>query len=325
MTNTILVTGSSGYVASDLIPRLSRIAKVVGIDLVPSGRTDYSVDIASKEFGSISNTLLDGEVTIINLAAARFDFGASAEDYFGLNVSCQECFLQNLSSVKIKSFIHVSSVAAIDGRDIPYKADLSCDDAYRSTKYLQENLVRKWCEEREVELTVLYPSAIFSFDARLDTNIGKMQSISKALPFVPVINVNKSVTFLPKFSKFILDHVSGKLSSGSYLTIEKPVMSVTQLIVALSGKELVEIRIFGLRQILKCTAWALFVLGGFGKLDLKLTPNRVVKLFSDTSYAGHYGNSIDSQVYGEQSTMNLLEVLSAFNNEEDEREKGNKH
>ena len=313
--NTILVTGSSGYVAADLIPRLNSLTNVVGIDLVPSDRTDYSVDIASDTILTISNTLLDGEVTIINLAAARFDFGATAEDYFRLNVSCHERFLQNLSSVKVKSFIHVSSVAAIDGREIHYKADLSCDDAYRCTKYLQERLVREWCEEREVELTVLYPSAIFSDDARSDTNIGKMQSMSKVIPFVPVINVNKSVTFLPKFSKFILDRVTGKLSFGSYLTVEKPIMSVTKMIVVLSGKDLVEIRIPGLRHILKCTAWALFVLGGFGKLDLKLTPNRVVKLFSDTSYDGQYGNSIDCHMYDERFNDNLLEVISTFTNE----------
>ena len=321
MTNTILVTGSSGYVASDLMPRLNGIGIVVGVDLVPSDRTDYSIDIASKEFGAVVNSLLDGEVTIINLAAARFDFGASADDYFRLNVSCHQNFLQNLINVKIKKFIHVSSVAAIDGREIPYKEDLSCDDAYRCTKYLQENLVRKWCQEREIELSVLYPSAIFSDDARSDTNIGKMQSISKALPFVPVININKSITFLPKFSKFILDHVTKKLPSGSYLTIEKPVMSVTQMIVALSGKNLIQIRIPGFQKILKFTAWVLFVLGGFGRIDLKLTPNRVVKLFSDTSYAGQYENRIDSQIYDEQSNDNLLELLLAFNNEEHERVK----
>ena len=310
--NTILVTGSSGYVAADLIPRLNSLTNVVGIDLVPSDRTDYSVDIASDTILTISNTLLDGEVTIINLAAARFDFGATAEDYFRLNVSCHERFLQNLSSVKVKSFIHVSSVAAIDGREIHYKADLSCDDAYRCTKYLQERLVREWCEERKVELTVLYPSAIFSDDARSDTNIGKMQSMSKVIPFVPVINVNKSVTFLPKFSKFILDRVTGKLSFGSYLTVEKPIMSVTKMIVVLSGKDLVEIRIPGLRHILKCTAWALFVLGGFGKLDLKLTPNRVVKLFSDTSYSNVDSVDIDTETYASRNSEELPEILGKF-------------
>lgn len=142
-----------------------------------------------------------------------------------------------------------------------------------------------------------------------------MQSISKALPFVPVINVNKSVTFLSRFSRFILDRVTGKLSFGSYLTVEKPVMSVTKMIVALSGKDLVEIRVRGLRHILKCTAWLLFVLGGFGQLDLKLMPNRVVKLFSDTPYAGQYENSIDSQMYDEHFNDNLLEVLPTFANE----------
>ena len=45
----VVVTGSSGYVASDLVPRLRRNHKVVGLDLSPSSNTDFVFDIADRE------------------------------------------------------------------------------------------------------------------------------------------------------------------------------------------------------------------------------------------------------------------------------------
>ena len=308
----ILVTGSSGYVAADLIPRLKTIAEVIGVDLVPSIHTDFVVDIASKEFEDIANSLLDDEIYIVNLAAARFDFGACAEDYLRLNVLCHESFLLFLSKLKIKKFVHISSVAAIDGRKIKYKSDLNCDDAYRSTKHIQENSIREWCHKRKIDLSVLYPSAIFSNNARQDTNIGKMQIFSKFIPFVPEINVKKSLTFLPNLSMFIVKNITGNFSPGLYLTIERPIMSVTQMIIILSGRNLIKIRILGLKQILKIIAWNLFIIG-FGKIDFKLTPNRVEKLFSDTSYDDCFEEDIDCDIYNQQSHDDLIKLLMGYN------------
>lgn len=62
-----------------------------------------------------------------------------------------------------------------------------------------------WCDINNIELTILYPSAIFSNDIRSDTNIGKLQSISQYIPFIPKIDNFKSLTYLPKFSQFIFD------------------------------------------------------------------------------------------------------------------------
>ena len=53
------------------------------------------------------------------------------------------------------------------------------------------------------------------------------------------------------------------------------------------------------------------MLGGFGKLDLKLTPNRVVKLFSNTSYdVSDLG--IDSRSYSTDSSSDLRDILQTF-------------
>ena len=311
-TNTILVTGSSGYVASDLIPRLKESQNVYGLDLLPAFNTDFIADIGDKKILSLLETLNLNQLIIINLAAARLDFGATANDYFKLNVEYHEKFLESLVGQNIRKFIHISSVAAFDGSNISYSENLKCDDAYRSTKYLQEELIQNWCNRHDIELAIVYPSAIFSKDPRSDTNIGKLQSISKFLPFIPSINVVKSLTYLPNFSKFIIDLVEDKIPVRKYLTIEQPSLTVSRMIQIISGRSIRLLHIPYLELMMKTVANFLYVLGGFGRVDLKLTPNRVVKLFSDTSYSNLNDKNIDIDTYVARNKDELLDLLKRF-------------
>ena len=159
----ILVTGSSGYVASFLIPNISKHMKVFGIDISENNLLNLKCDIAED---SLKSSLFTKEQTNYCLAAAGFDFGAVAKDYYNLNVLSHEKFLQSLRGFNVRKFVHVSSVAAFDGKNIRYSDKLNCDDAYRATKYLQEVKIQKWCSENNIELIILYPSAIFSDDPR---------------------------------------------------------------------------------------------------------------------------------------------------------------
>lgn len=312
-TNNILVTGSSGYVASDLIPRLKEGQNVWGLDLLPSLNTDFKADIGDKQNLSFLEKLELDQLIVVNLAAARFDFGATADDYFKLNVECHKIFLKSLVGHNVRKFIHISSVASLDGYNIPYSEELKCDDAYRSTKYLQEELIQNWCDHQGIELAIVYPSAIFSRDPRSDTNIGKLQSISKVLPFIPSINVVKSLTYLPNFSRFIIGLVEDEIPVGKYLTIETPSLTVSRMVQVISGRSIRLLRIPFFQLMMKTVANFLYVLGGFGRIDLKLTPNRVVKLFSDTSYSNLNDKNIDVEAYAVRNKDQLSDLLKKFN------------
>lgn len=306
----IIVTGSSGYVASNLIPLLKKEFSVFSVDSVCSNYCDLNASIDSAEFRSWLSQFEDEQISIVNLAAARFDYGATAVDYYQTNVSSQKKFLESLSNMVVKKFIHVSSVAAFDGFHINFSRTLSCDDAYRATKYIQESIIKKWCDDHNVELIVLYPSAIFSEDPRSDTNIGKLQSVSKFIPFIPNIEITKSLTYLPFFSKFIVDSVAGEISAGKYLTIENPSISVSKMIQLISGRSIKLVKIPFFSGILKIIANFLHVLGFFGRIDLKLTPNRVVKLFTDTSYSHVSSMDIDTETYVARNCEELPEILA---------------
>jgi nucleoside-diphosphate-sugar epimerase len=112
----IFVTGSSGYVGSALVPFIRALDETIGVDLRPSDFTDWVMDIASSDFRKELDKFADSEILIVNLAAGKFDFGVEAEVYFRLNVLVHEQFLKSLESFRIKKFVHVSSVASIDGR-----------------------------------------------------------------------------------------------------------------------------------------------------------------------------------------------------------------
>ena len=286
---------------------------VMGIDILAGAYTDITDYICN--VGAELKEINDGSLSVVNLAAARFDFGAKARDYYDRNVTDHVGFLRQLESVQVDIFVHVSSVAAYDGRNIPYSDNLNCDDAYRATKYLQEVTIQKWCDEHDVPLTILYPSAIFSDDPRSDTNIGKLQSVSKFIPFIPKIEVIKSLTYLPFFSKFIIDSVAGEIPTGKYLTIEKPSLTVSKMIQVISGRSIKLVYIPFFSVILKFVANFLYVLGFFGRVDLRLTPNRVVKLFSDTSYSHVDSEDIDTETYAARNCEQLPEILAKFDKE----------
>ena len=121
----VLVTGSSGYVASDLVPRLKDEINVFCVDQHFSNYSDLEARIESSEFKNCMDQFIEEEIIIVNLAAARFDFGVTAMDYYKLNVECHDFFTKALSNLNVRKFIHVSSVAALDGRSIPYSEKLN--------------------------------------------------------------------------------------------------------------------------------------------------------------------------------------------------------
>jgi len=309
----ILVTGSSGYVGRAYLSSNGEKHTTFTIDMEGDEATDLNINLLNINEKRLAD-LESFSITVLNLAAARDDIGLTAQDYYENNVEAQIKFLDSLENLNVIRFIHICSVAAIDGEKIEFKKNLGCDDAYRSTKYLQQRLISSWCEKRDVPLIRILPSAIFSRDARGDTNIGTLQRVCRYLPFIPLIPTQKSLTFLPNLVDFIDHCIRDKDLSGGYLAIEKPVLSVSDILFFLSAGKKRVVRVPGLRLGLKFIAWALEQCSIIFKVDLKLRPSRVVKLYSDTSYASIGSKSIDNETYrrfvGSDSLGDILASLS---------------
>jgi nucleoside-diphosphate-sugar epimerase len=289
----ILITGSSGFVGTCLSQILNENFQVFGLDKLEGKNTSHVFDIGDSGLLKAFDPELD--FTIIHCAAARFDYGISARVYFEENVNKTKAFLKTLASLNISQFIHISSVAAIDGEAIDYNDGLDCDNAYRVTKYLQQLEVIDWCRQNHVPWDVVMPSAIYDVEPRGDTNIGKLQTVTRFFPVLPKIEVKKSITYLPKFCAFIEQRIDAP-SGSCFLTIEKPVRTVTQIMREQAGRKLWVVYVPGLKFSLYFLSWVSLGLAALFRREPTLTPSRVTKLFSDTSYASHAGD-IDCTTY----------------------------
>ena len=86
------------------------------------------------------------------------------------------------------------------------------------------------------------------------------------------------------------------------------------MIQVISGRSIKLVYIPFFSDILKIIANLLYVLGFFGRIDLKLTPNRVVKLFSDTSYSHVHSKDVDTETYASRNYDDLPQILAKFTN-----------
>lgn len=284
----IVVTGAAGFVGSFVVRQLKNTgAAVIGIDLKASDTTDYVMDIANMDWSWLDE---GSSISIIHCAAARFDYGLPAEKYFDVNVLETEKFCESLKDVNVAHFTHLSSVAAIDGQEIPYTTELGWDDAYRCTKFLQGDVVREFCAKKDVSLITLYPSAIYDDIGRVDTNIGKLVKFVNLFGFFPSVPVQKSITYLPAFSNFILS-CNAKQLTGDVLCIQKPVQTVDQIVDAQATRTVLHIKVPGLEAMLMGIGMVIERVGTTFDFDPILTRSRVVKLFKDTSYS--HANLLD--------------------------------
>jgi len=311
-TIQIIITGSSGYVGAYFCNLLKNYYENIKfIDLCKSANANRPFNISNTKIIELLKIDKNVETIVINLAAARSDFGLSAKEYYDLNYEDHRNFLETLNNINVIKFIHISSVAAIDGSKISYSSSLNCDDSYRSTKYLQGELIKDWCKNKNINNINLFPSAIFSDEERSDTNIGKLQIVINKIPILPRIKTKKSLTYLPHFCDFILKSIQGDINNGDYLTIDGPTLGLDTIISTLNPKSM-QIWIPGLNYILLFISFVLYVLGGFGRFDLKLTPNRVKKVFSETSYSKNLPSNLNTTSYNLQGYKSLYNILSSL-------------
>ena len=243
--NDILLTGSCGYVGSALSNALYD-RNVIGIDRFDSG--NYSKNI-NKFLKADLNCLTQKlkfflhqfSGVVIHLAAARTDDADSAT-YLADNIDATKALIETLDASKIKKFIHMGSVAAIDGEKLDQKSSLpnNPDDWYRLSKYLQQNIIEQWATENSVPLVILAPSAVYDeCAAQNSTNIGRLEQIVRFVKIVPSVNVLKSLTAMSLLIKAIMTVANTNEENkplknngtiNRYLIIDQPIMTVVKFV-----------------------------------------------------------------------------------------------
>jgi nucleoside-diphosphate-sugar epimerase len=236
--------------------------------------------------------LFDFSGTIVHLAAARSD-DFSEKTYVIDTLRATETFIAKLDPKKIKLFIHIGSVAAIDGQVLEQKGiTITCsDDWYRLSKYQQQKIIESWAIKNNIPLVILAPSAIYDSDAsKNSTNIGRLEKVVNFLKVVPEINVLKSLTSMTEFVstiRYFIDENTQTSNQQSmeliqrYLVLDNPVMTVTDICKKKFKAKLV-IKIPKLQVLLLFFAGLIRLIGLERKIPL--SKERVIKLYKPTDY-----------------------------------------
>lgn len=294
--NNTLITGACGYIGKALIREL-KSENLFSLDR----RYDKEINQRSHrlfcdDLNELSNDtksfLNNFSGRVIHLAAARSD-DSFEEMYANDNVNATQKFIEKLNPKQIKLFIHIGSVAAIDGKNLDQKNKTiaSSDDWYRVSKYRQQQLIESWAINNNVPVIILAPSAIYDDDASQNsTNIGRLEKTVKFFKIIPEINVMKSLTSMPSFInviKYFLDikiekiHYDNTILINRYLVIDRPVTTVTEICKSKFKARLV-IKIPKLKNILTILSGMITFLG-LQKI-IPLSKDRVIKLYKNTDY-----------------------------------------
>jgi len=299
--NNILITGACGYVGKALVPKLKH-TNLVSIDRFYDDKIHHQsnrffCDDLNGLSSDAESFLESFSGKIIHLAAARTD-DSIQETYEKDNVKATQALIKNLNPKKINLFIHVGSVAAIDGKFLDQnRANItSPDDWYRVSKYQQQLHIESWAKSNNVPLVILAPSAIYDNDAKKNsTNIGRLEKAVSLFKVVPEINILKSLTSMSNFIKAIVCLVNRKTENTSdidtdlvnrYLIIDKPIMTVTEICKNKFKARLV-IRIPKLKTLLLIISGFISLMG-LCKI-IPLSKERIIKLYKPTDYKDEIG------------------------------------
>ena len=147
---TILVTGSSGFVAQSLIPRLEKLGfDVIGLDWKNGEHTKIIHDISK------SLEIEDDIDVVIHLAARLEHEKCSKEEFFKTNVDGTEQVL-NLAHSKNAYFIYVSTTAIYGSPECPITENTPIDPNgdYALTKWNGEKICKEY-ENNGLEVTII--------------------------------------------------------------------------------------------------------------------------------------------------------------------------
>ena len=151
----ILVSGSSGFSAQALIPKLQTLGyEVIGIDYKSGPYTTKVIDI-SKPF-----TIEQNVEVVIHLAARLEHERCSSKEYHETNV----VGTKNVLDVALKDhafFIYISTTAIYGSPESPFSENtkVSPNGDYAQTKWLGEKLCKEY-EAKGLEVTIVRPSVL---------------------------------------------------------------------------------------------------------------------------------------------------------------------
>lgn len=235
---TILVTGSSGYIARHVVPSLKeRGYTLVGVDR----RNGFSHSLDKFIQGDLlDDTVLErslqGVDCVLHLAATKDDFGVSDAEYFQDNLEVTRGLIQAGLKHRVVKWLFYSSVSAIGPSDVPAdeQASLAPNTVYGKSKAQAETLFHNLAEEDpDAMVIIVRPSVVYGPGNYPNTNIYRLIDAIHKNRFVMVGNgeVIKTTSYIDNLvgaTIFLIERM--RRGVQTYIYVDEPVMTTGMLV-----------------------------------------------------------------------------------------------
>lgn len=235
----VLVTGSSGFVGTHLVPELQEQgARVIGIDRVdPPGHAHPDEFIK----GDLNDTAIadegmrDADI-VYHLAAAKDDWGISREEYMQENVGVTETLLASATRHEVARHVFYSTVAVhgtgpgAKGEDAPLRPEIP----YGESKVEAEAVYRAFAEEVSgAQVLILRPSAIYGRHQPWRTNVYRLIESIQKRRFVMIGDgdARKTTSYIDNLiaaNLFLADQLTDGVET--YIYVDEPIMPTHRLV-----------------------------------------------------------------------------------------------
>lgn len=292
-----IVTGSSGFVGTHLVPALMhRGLDVVGIDRVQP-QASYpqeflQCDLRELRTTSHYNGSFHPDDVVFHLAAAKGDWGLSESEYHEDNVNATRALLSACARTGVMKHVFFSTVAVYGPAE--FQKDEACPcapaTAYGRSKVAAEHLYEEWIREHPgANVTILRPSAIFGPNQPASTNIYRLVEAIRKKRFLMVGDgmALKSTSYIDNTvaaAEFILDNLM--VGHTDFIYVDEPVAT---------NREFVRLICDSLQtpqptlSVPLAVAWPIAsisdLLGGLIKIDFPITAARIKKFCTSTNFS----------------------------------------
>jgi nucleoside-diphosphate-sugar epimerase len=205
----ILITGSNGFIGSNLINKLKGSHTVVGHGKT-CGNTSSTADFFIVDINSQSNwgECLSGINTIIHLAAVAHNNSKELEYINEVNVNGTINLAQQAVKNGVKRFIFISSIGVLGNsttNNVAFNehSNASAHSEYAQSKLDAEHALLNISEKTELAVVIIRPVLVYGAGA--PGNFGKLVNLVKKVPMLPFalcknkrsfISVNNLVDFI---------------------------------------------------------------------------------------------------------------------------------
>ena len=184
----ILVTGSAGFIGSNVMKKLSNYEVVTNHN--DSGRIDLqNIDQVMK---------LDSVDTVIHLAGKIPWRELSSNEFSDNNIKCTQNILEYSGKKNVKKIIYVSSYIYGKPKYCPVDEDhpVNPHTAYAESKYLAEKECIDYCKRSNLDLIILRPFNVYGESMRSGFLISNLINAVRSGKKLDIVNKDSKRDFL---------------------------------------------------------------------------------------------------------------------------------